>query len=164
MKQQILKATTQTGSLMNHIMSGNSTTPKVGEGCTVLCWTDRHAYTVTFVSEDGLTCKIRRYNAVRTDYLSMSDSQQYDYQEVETNPEIELVYRNGSWRMVSYEIRLTKEWADKTFSEKAAAGVWGPDATESWPVLVEGVTKKHRKTDKVSVIFGRREEYYDYSF
>lgn len=40
-----------TGSLINHLMSGDSAAPKIGDGATILGWTDRHAGTVIYVCD-----------------------------------------------------------------------------------------------------------------
>ena len=164
MKKQSLKLGKETGSLVNYIMGNNSSEPKVGEGATVLGWTDRHAYTVTSVSEDNMSCKIRKCKAIRIDSNGISEIQDYTYEEVETNPEIELVYRNGAWRHVNKQIVYTKDWAEKSIYEKKEAGVWGPKSEEIWPVLIEGITKIKKVFSKINIVFGVRNEYYDYSF
>ncbi len=72
---------TETGSLINYLQGNTANNaPVVGEGATYLSWSDRHAYTVVSVSEDGLTCEIVRDNAIRVDSRGMSDAQNYTYQ------------------------------------------------------------------------------------
>ena len=46
------------GSLMNQLRGNNSTLPKVGEGATIMYYSDRSAYQVTWVSDCGTKCKI----------------------------------------------------------------------------------------------------------
>lgn len=89
-----------TGSLTNWMMAGGSTgEPKVGEGATEFCWTDRTTYWVTYVSEDGKQCNIVRAKAVRTDNNGMSDAQDYRYEHYEKEGEpIRLVFKWGAWR------------------------------------------------------------------
>ena len=79
-----LRAGTETGSLMNHLMSGSKQpTPTVGMGATILHWTDRTACTVV---EVALT-KAGKVKAVtvqedtsdRADSNGMSDAQSYTY-------------------------------------------------------------------------------------
>lgn len=72
----------QTGSLMNHIMSGAKVEePQVGMGATILCWTDRHAGTIIEVT--GKQFIMQNDKAIRTDSNGMSDNQAYRY---EPNP------------------------------------------------------------------------------
>lgn len=92
-----------TGSLTNWIMaSGSTNEPKVGEGATEFLWTDRNAYWVTWVSEDGKECEIVRANAIRTDSNGMSDAQSYRYEHFtnEGNP-TRLYFKWGAWRKYS---------------------------------------------------------------
>jgi hypothetical protein len=73
----MLKAGTETGSLTNHVMSYDRTTPVVGMGATILCWTDRHAATVVKVTRTQ--CHVRRDKATRADANGMSETQSYTY-------------------------------------------------------------------------------------
>jgi hypothetical protein len=78
-----MKLGTETGSLINHLMSGAKTpAPEVGMGATVLCWTDRHAGTITKVNPDG-SFEVQCDKATRIDSNGMSDAQSYSY---ERNP------------------------------------------------------------------------------
>lgn len=69
------------GSLQN-LIQGNSkqAEPKVGDGCTEICYTDRHAGTITWVSASGKSFRFKRDIATRKDGLGMSDAQQYTYE------------------------------------------------------------------------------------
>ena len=68
------------GSLQN-MVQGNSKQPepKVGEGCTEICYTDRHAGTITWVSKTGKSFRFKQDTATRVDGQGMSDSQKYEY-------------------------------------------------------------------------------------
>jgi hypothetical protein len=75
----MLKAGTETGSLVNHVLScAKHKTPRVGDGATVLCWTDRHAGTIMKVTRYSLTVQLDK--AVRVDNNGMSESQEYRYE------------------------------------------------------------------------------------
>jgi hypothetical protein len=66
----------------NNLMMANSKpveTPKVGDGATILSWSDRTPATVVFVSENGKTIHIQEDNAVRTDSNGMSECQSYSF-------------------------------------------------------------------------------------
>jgi hypothetical protein len=68
------------GSLFNEMMaSSEQPVPSVGDGATMLRWTDRHAATVIAVSGDGKTVTVQRDRAMRTDDNGMSESQTYHY-------------------------------------------------------------------------------------
>lgn len=85
------------GNLMNRIQEGPAPTPSVGDGATVLFWSERHAATVIEV----LTPKkivVQRDIATRTDKNGMSESQSYSFA---PNPAGEkwvvTQRRNGQW-------------------------------------------------------------------
>jgi len=59
-------------------MGSGTTTPKVGDGATILGWTDRHAATVIEVSKSGKTVVAQRDTARRIDKNGMSDCQDYE--------------------------------------------------------------------------------------
>lgn len=81
---------TQTGSLINHVMASSANpTVKVGDGATVLLYTDRYACTIVSVSANGKVVGVQRDISKRTDDNGMSDSQSYDY---ERNPNAAVEY------------------------------------------------------------------------
>ena len=79
----MLKAGTDTGSLMNHIMSDGVTAPEVGMGATILYWTDRKAVTIIEVKKNKKgeikELTLQEDTAIRTDYNGESESQRYCY-------------------------------------------------------------------------------------
>lgn len=76
------------GSLQNLMLSGATTNkPEVGQGVTEICWTDRHAGTITSVSKSGKSFKWRQDIATRTDSNGMSDVQTYDFKPNPDSPE-----------------------------------------------------------------------------
>ena len=69
-----------TGSLTNDIMrASGQPTPKVGDGVTILYWSDRYPATIVDVSMTGKTIKVREDHFKRTDKNGMSESQSYEY-------------------------------------------------------------------------------------
>jgi hypothetical protein len=80
----MMKAGTETGSLVNHVMSANAVKPEVGMGCTILHWTDRSAGTVVEVSKSGKTVKVQGDKITRIDKNGMSECQDYMYERDET--------------------------------------------------------------------------------
>lgn len=171
MLQKQLKAGTETGSLMNHLMSANNTMPRVGEGCTELCWTDRHAHEVVAVSEDGTVCVLAPINAVRVDKEGYySESQDYNYDDVNMNAQFVVIYKNGAWKKVVQQVVFTKEmseWIDKNMAE------WRDQNSEIRKEmfggkihlqLVAGKSKIKTTYDKISLLFGVKKEYRDPCF
>lgn len=70
----------QYGSLINLIQDQTiPETPKVGDGATILGWSDRHACTIIGVHPKGKRIEIQVDNAERIDDHGMSDSQSYAY-------------------------------------------------------------------------------------
>ncbi len=70
--------------ISNVIASGIDPQAKVGEGATILYWTDRVAGTIVSVSKTGREIVVQEDKAIRTDSNGMSDAQDYRY---EPNPE-----------------------------------------------------------------------------
>lgn len=70
-----LKAGTETGSLINYLLSLGGAKPEVGMGCTILGWTDRHAATIVKVTKTQV--HVQRDIATRIDKNGMSESQTY---------------------------------------------------------------------------------------
>lgn len=70
------------GSFNNHLLGGTKgqPTPEVGMGCTILLHSDRHACTITKISEDGKMLLVQRDKAIRTDGNGMSECQEYRYE------------------------------------------------------------------------------------
>ena len=72
----MLKAGTETGSLMNHLMSSTKPLPpEVGMGATILCWSDRHSGTIVKITKTQI--HVQYDLAKRLDKNGMSESQQY---------------------------------------------------------------------------------------
>jgi hypothetical protein len=93
---------TTTGSLVNHLSAGGgkSLVPVVGMGATSLMYTDRHAYTVVWVSKSGKTIRVQEDHAERTDSNGMSESQTY--------------FHTRNTEGVVHTVRLTKRgWSSK---------------------------------------------------
>ena len=90
---------TETGSLINHVLATSAPVePHAGMGATLCLWTDRHAYTVVWVSPSGKTLLATRDKAARIDKNGMSDAQTYSYQTDEMAGREKYTLRsNGRW-------------------------------------------------------------------
>jgi hypothetical protein len=131
----MLKLGSQTGSLTNHLMSGGKQVPAVGDGATLLHWSDREPGSVieVAVSKKGVVeVAVQADSYKRVDKNGFSESQEYEYS---PNPE-------GSIR--HFRLDPVKGWRALMKSEK---GNW---------VLVPGGGS--------GVRFGSREKYHDFSF
>ena len=159
-----------TGSLVNYVQGNNQTRPVAGEGATLLLWSDRHAYKVISVSDDGLKATIQRYDAKRTDSNGQSEDQTYDLTEL-TDFVREIEYRKKGWCFVNKFNEFTKEYSawieanQKEFDANKALKVelWGEDMYGSLK-LVPGKTKPKTTYSKISILFGDAQEYSDPTF
>ena len=103
----MLKAGTQTGSLMNHLysrMTNGQPEPVVGMGATLLGWTDRDPATIVEVTKTksgALVIGVQEDKAKRIDNNGFSESQEYEYS---ANPEAGIDYfrfdEGKGWRGV----------------------------------------------------------------
>ena len=96
-----MKLGKETGSIFNSIYGENTRGPVVGEGATVLHWTDRSAYFVDKVSADGKECVIVRAKAI-PQFQGMTDSQYYTYERDKNASPVKLRFRYGSWFVKSF--------------------------------------------------------------
>ena len=166
MKQSLTFNTT--GSLVNWMMGNNQTIPEIGKGATMLFHSDRHAYEVIDVNEKSKSVVIQRYHPKRVDKLGMSDQQSYEYNEL-IEGTITLYYKWGSWKKKHVGFTFTDE-AHKKYGNHGkllneafskAGGVYNGVFINS---LIEGLTKLKIEWTTVNIIFGVKQEYYDYSF
>jgi hypothetical protein len=101
-----MKLGTQTGSLVNHLMTTSDTgkQPKVGDGVTICGWTDRTPATIIKLSSCTIT--VQEDNFKRTDNNGMSESQTYEYS---ANPDGNiLIFRKTKkgWTRKGYSLSL----------------------------------------------------------
>lgn len=166
------------GSFQNQMMGNNATTPKVGEGATLLSYSDRHAYEVISVSDNGNSCVIRKMNCIfvgngygdeRYEYQSDLDGITY---------ELEWNEKKGKWGKVVYKVELIKSLMKKLDAEfgwqnslkNLPNGInykdllYEDDNYDTQLKLVKGVTKEYKHFYPVSVIFGIMDQYRDPSF
>jgi hypothetical protein len=164
MKQKSI-AGKDTGSLMNLVMGNNDTLPQVGKGCTLLMWTDRHAYEVMEVSEDSKRVVIQKYVPKRLDTNAYSENQNYEYSTLSGSCDV-IVWKWGAWRRENKTIQFTEEYAKTIgpsfFGSEEHAILYPNNATH--PILIDGKTELKVSYEKVNIIWGVKDEYYDYSF
>lgn len=152
-----LKSGMETASFVNHLMSGAIGEPKVGEGATVLRWTDREAYEVLEVSDNGKRAIIQRYRRKRIDNNGMGDCQTYEYKELEGG-KLELIYKWKAWRIKTKMIHFVKGYEYKSEDAKELFD------ENNLLKIVEGKTKLTSSYNKVNIVWGFKYEYFDYGF
>jgi len=179
MNKQQQRPIAQSGSFVNNLLGNNDTQPVVGELATVLLYTDRNVYEVTRVSEDGKTCAIRRMKATRNNGQDMTEWQEYTYTSMPNAPEFELVWRNGRngnaghWAKVTTSVWFTKDIQKR--AKELGAHFYHSLLTEEQKEqvyaghhvpanVVDGITYLKKSYDRLSIIFGRADEYFDWSF
>lgn len=172
------------GGFINQMMGNNKTYPIVGKGATELMYSDRHAWEVIDTSEDHSRCTIQAYDPERIDNLGMSDSQSYKYEKL-TEEKRNLVWRSkqgGCWCVHTKEVRIipkirkeleqitywTYEAMTEKYGKKIADHVFRKDDEDGTYYkglrLVDGITKEYDNYQPISIIFGLKEKYYDFSF
>jgi len=165
------------GSFFNQLMSNNATTPVVGEGATQLHYTDRTCFDVVEVSADGKQARLQYLDAEWDKTLGGGHGHQ-NWILKPTKRFVTVVWRQGAWRMVGKEIVFTDEFVKDCHSKGAnfigiwlrknnpelADKIWGVDGAVKPQNVVEGVTRAKKVYIKISIIFGVKDYYYDYSF
>lgn len=98
----------RTGSLVNHLYDGAiGKSPEVGDGATIVHWTDRTAATVVEVSRTGHRIVVQADKAIRTDSYGMSDAQSYRYERDENGALTAATRRkDGSYRVTGGSSRV----------------------------------------------------------
>lgn len=163
------------GSFSNQMMGNNSTEPKVGEGATVLLYSDRHCYEVVSVSEDGNTAVLEALQAVaNTDFKNGEGHQNWILNP--TGHCSTVTWRKNAWYWVHTEVVFTKEFEDKMIAQgvifigqhlrrnepELCDKIYGDNPMPSR--VVEGITRAKKAYSKVSIIFGVKDYHYDWSF
>lgn len=138
----------------NSYFNGTKDNIQVGTPCTVYHWSDRTPYEVVKVI-DQKHIFIRQLDAKRIDKNGMSDSQNYEYRSNEKNPTTELELTKWGWKQV---IRFNKDLYNK-FMKIQGYVLWEKSIVDK---IRQG--KEVKRTEKISISFGKAEEYYDYSF
>lgn len=150
----------EAGSLQNYLMSYNSTVPVVGQYCTELMYSDRRAWKVIEVGDDGLSCTVQLIDVICKDYYAG------EYEEKGLlNNVMRLNFKKGSWGMDSEVVEFTKEM-DKLYNTDYSEykrllkennvfnGIGEPLN------LVTGITRLKNVRSNIKVIFGPKFDFY----
>ena len=101
---------TQTGSVLNHVMSRQTKgqpNPEVGMGVTLLGWTDRYAATI--IEVEGNVITVQEDQSKRTDGNGVSEDQTYSYEPNPNGMTHHYRFRNDAWEAVQRNER-TGRW------------------------------------------------------
>ena len=167
------------GGFINQMMGNNATQPEVGKGATILSYSDRHAYEVTEVAEDGLSCVIREMDTKNIG--EAYGDERYEYASNEENHTYNLRWneKRACWGKVGSSVQIIKALAKKL--DKQYGFGWtkflpnGVDYSDLFikenednfynqMKVVKGITKEYKNFEKISIIFGVMEQYRDPSF
>jgi len=163
------------GSFINQMMANNESIPEWGKGATQLHYTDRTCYEVVEVSEDGKTARLQ-YLEAEWDKTKSGDIGHQNWILKPTDRYVTVTWRQNAWRTVSSEVVFTEEFlADCKEKGINFIGLWmqknNPELLEKiygghvMPInVVEGYTKRKMSYDRINIIFGVRDYYYDWSF
>ena len=164
------------GGFINQMMGNNSTLPKVNEGATILSYSDRHAYEVIEVSDDGSSCIIRAMDCKFVGACYGDERYTYSSNEGNETKTIEWSEKKQCWGSVGHSIEIIKSLQKRLIKEhdfewSENLGVPYKDLVDgdnqgcyTKLKLVKGITKEYKNFNKVSIIFGVMEEYRDPSF
>jgi len=157
MKKQKMKLE---GSFFNYLMGNNATLPAVGQGGTILMYSDRHAFEVLEIKGDEIT--IDEYIPERTDNNGMSESQSYKFEKLQGYPYV-IVFRYNNWYIKGCQVNLTGDNTYSSLTPEQRLAVYGDEDIQ--PInVVQGLSKAKATYSKINVIFGVKRHYYDYSF
>lgn len=177
MKKRQFRKVGVAGGFFNQIMGNNYSEPVVGEGATILHYSDRSAYEVIEVSENGMSCKIRK---MKTKFIGACyGDEKYKYISNPESPIITLEWneKKRCWGSVYYKNDIIKslrknlckqygwDWIDYLpngvkLKDIQEVNQWGDINFK----LVDGITKRYKVFNKLSIIFGIMEEYRDPHF
>lgn len=109
------------GSLVNLVVSSQSdlsgqAATKVGDGATILVWSDRHAATVVRVTATQI--HVQQDKATRIDSNGLSEVQSYQYESDLTSPVVIFRKTQKGWRSrngQSLWIGIRQEYYDHSF-------------------------------------------------
>lgn len=163
------------GSFINQMMGNNASLPVVGEGATILHYSDRDCAEVIEVSADGKTARLESLSA-RWDETKSGGMGHQNWILEPTGHFFTVTWRNNAWRTIGKEVTFTPEFLKKCESDDGSyPALWlrnnAPEISKQiydgnpWPQnVVEGYTKQRTVYHKISIIFGRKDYHYDWSF
>ena len=160
------------GSFMNQLMANNSTLPKVGKGATKLHYSDRSCYEVIEVSEDYKTVKLESLDA-EWDKTKEGGQGHQNWILKPTGRFLTVTWRNDAWRVKNEQVLITDDYYKSYEERQLEVGHKQAHAEMIQPLLnengdfftfIEGKTKIKTSWNKIPLLFGVKDYYYDWSF
>lgn len=167
------------GSFFNYLMGNNASVPVVGQGATIMSYSDRDVAEVLEVSPDGKTVIIEMLNTEADASLSPSGTLPMGQQCWKHSPSGNkgtLVWYRGAWRTVHTEIVFTEQFKQECFLAEGETYIslhryltpkqkFEIYQGEIFPQkVVPGITKAKKTYNKINILFGEKNYYYDWSF
>ena len=160
------------GSFFNQLMGNNESIPVVGKGATELQYTDRSCYEVIEVSEDLKTVRLQFLEA-KHDRTQEGGFGHQNWILEPVDRFLTVVWRNNGWKIKGKKIDFTKSWIKenqdkitfgyaKLLTDAQREEVYQGDVIPK--KVVPGITEEVVVYNKISLIFGRKDYYYDWSF
>jgi hypothetical protein len=169
-----MKLGKDTGSVMNHIMSGNRTAPEKNGLATQLMWSDRYPFLVKEVSEDKTRIVIQAFKPKPYNPHS-EDTVRFAPEDETEGPEMVVVLRKRrgggqpQWKVVCEKFILEESFRAKyenntteMYAKLRELGVF--DEYYEITKAVDGVSKKKVTYSPISLSFGFAEQFRDPSF
>ena len=163
------------GGFINQISGNNKSEPIVGEGATILHYSDRSAYEVIAVSDSGNECTIRKmttkfvkFGSVIVDvcidqggcFETSYGDEKYEFISDETNytKNLEWNAKKGKWGEVGYKVEVIKSLQNRLWKEYDYDWVKHLPQGLAWDDLF---IKEHEDNyyNKMEVIKGVTKEY-----
>ena len=160
------------GNIINQLMANNNSLPKVGEGVTIILYSDRHVADVVEVSKDMKRVKIENLSA-KADVTKDNQMGHQNWVFKKTGQFETLVWRYNNWYVETKQIVFTEEFANKSDEPSISMYLKKIDMDlfndiyqgEIFPQkVVEGITTMDIIYSKTNVLFGKKDYYYDWSF
>lgn len=157
------------GLFQNQLMSNNSSKPEVGKGATQLMYSDRHCFEVVEVSKDGKTVKMQDLQA-RHDKTKEGGQGHQNWIFEPTGNFTTVVWKNGSWKVKTNMVVITKEYTAQYESQPHTNARWNEmikplfNQETNCLMVIEGKTKLKTEYFKINILFGVKDYYYDWSF
>lgn len=155
------------GSFINQMMGNNSTEPKAGDYATIMHYTDRTVAYIKEVKLNGIVV-LQHCNTAADKSKSLGEGHQEWIHTPVEGSEYEIKYFRGKWRNICRSFELV----DYDNKPARTIKVEFPEIFDElypnnsiWPVKeIAGFSKKKTSYQPISIIFGRADYYYDWSF
>lgn len=152
------------GSFQNQLMSNNSSVPEVGKGATIMLYSDRRAYEVVSVNHRKNIVVLEELDA---EYAGEKGTAMMGHQNWKFKPTgvtTVVQWRHNAWRQKSEKVVFTKEYSKKLTPKFYASEDYKKVFVNGEMLVVDGITEIKTEWNKVNILFGVKDYYYDWEF